>query len=140
MEAREVKQLLKEGKYTCVLCSGEQSFTSRQRGILPLLTCYREQKIGKGALAADKVVGKAAAFLYLLLEIQNLYAEVISEPAYQVLTSAGISVEYDTMVPAIINRTGDGYCPMETAVWEIENPEEALCAVEKTLLRLQQNR
>lgn len=133
------RELLRKENYTCVLIKEDEIYVSRQRGITPLLTCYKEQRMKKGCFAADKVVGKAAAYFYVLLGIKELYAEIISIPAYNVLTKNGISVYYREKVPAIINRTGDGYCPMETAVWEIENPEEALQAVEKTLLALQKN-
>ena len=77
------------------------------------------------ACVADKVVGKAAAFLYELMGINALYAFTISEPALEVLKRAGIYAEYETLVPCIRNRTNTGRCPMESAVWEISDAEEA---------------
>lgn len=133
MELEKAVQLLKNQQYTCVLVKDDMVYTSKERGIKPLLHCYKEQKMKQGCSAADKVVGKAAAFFYVLLGAKELYAEVISKPALGVLEKAGIAVSYATLVDAIRNRTNTGFCPMETAVWEIDDPEDAMKAVEKTL-------
>lgn len=132
----QAKQTLKENELTCAIVGADTLYTSTQRGIAPLLECYHESKVPQHCSGADKVVGRAAAFMYVLLGVDSLYAEVISRPAYKVLVEAGISVEYGTMVDAIINRTGTGFCPMETAVLHINDPHEALTAVERTLERL----
>ena len=132
----QAKKLLTAKNLTCAIVGENTLYTSTQRGILPLLNCYREKQAEKGCCAADKVVGRAAAFMYQLLEVEALYAQIISRPALKVLENAGIAVEYDTLVDAIINRTGTGFCPMETAVLSIEDPFEAMMAVEKTLEKL----
>lgn len=129
--------LLKENQLTCVILGPETLYTSTQRGIVPLLTCYKEKLAEEGCCAADKVVGKAAAYVYVLLGIRALYAEVISRPALEVLESRSIEVHFGNLVDAIINRTGTGFCPMESAVMKISDPLEALSAVEQTLKKLQ---
>ena len=58
-----------------------------------------------------------------------MYAGVISKYALEVLNSYGVPVEYGQLVEAIRNRKGDGFCPMETAVLEIDEPSEAVAAV-----------
>ena len=128
------RQLLSEGVYTCVLCHGDTIITDTRRGIRPLLELYRSGRDLQNFSAADKVVGKAAAFLYRLLGVRALYAGVISDPAVQVLQS--IPVDFGTKVPAIQNRTQTGFCPMETAVWDIDDAHDALDAIEKTLTNL----
>ena len=130
----KARRLLLDGGYTCVLCHGDTIITDTRRGIRPLLELCRSGRNLQEFSAADKVVGKAAAFLYRLLGIKSLYAGVISTPALTVLQ--GISVEFDAEVPAIQNRTQTGFCPMESAVWDIEDAEEALCAIERTLANL----
>ena len=42
-----------------------------------------------------------------------MHADVMSEPALELLRSHGIIAEYGTLVDHIINRRGDGWCPME---------------------------
>ena len=122
------KQLITEA-YTCVLSDGAQFYTSRQRGVKPLVRFLQQGQIPPCCLAADKVVGKATAYLYVLLKIQALYAQVISKPALAVLTEHGICVEYETLAENIINRAGDGICPFEEAVMDISHPQTAYDAI-----------
>jgi hypothetical protein len=128
------RQLLESGGYTCVFCHGDTILTDTRRGIRPLLELCRSGRDIRNFSAADKVVGKAAAFLYRLMGIKALYAGVISTPALAVLKE--IPVEFAAEVPAIANRTQTGLCPMETAVWGIDDPEEALPAIERALAQL----
>lgn len=126
-DAKEL--LLKEG-YTCVIKNEDDIYMSSERGVGFILKCVKEEKDFTGYCVADKVVGKAAAFLYVLLKIDIIYAGVISEPAKKVLEQYNIEVCYDKIVKAIRNRTDTGFCPMETAVWDIDNPYEAVVAIE----------
>lgn len=132
----KAKMLLVKTDSTCVLCSGEIILTDKRRGVRPLLDLLEGDANVAGFAAADKVVGKAAAYLYCLLNIKCLYAQVISQPALDVLTKTGIQIEYDQLVPAIQNRTKDGFCPMESAVLKINTPEEALRAIYDALEQL----
>ncbi|MBQ8782496.1 MAG: DUF1893 domain-containing protein [Clostridia bacterium] len=128
----KAKELLK-GDCTCVLCKGESVVTSDERGVLPLVKWIDEGKSFVGYSVADKVVGKAAALLYVTLGVKTVYAPVISKGAAKVLEKYCIEYWYDTLADAIINRKGDGFCPMETAVKEIDTPEEALVAIKNKL-------
>lgn len=130
------KKILRENEFTCVLLKDEWIFISVKRGVAPLLECVEMKNVPAGFCAADKVVAKAAAFLYVILKVDSLYANVISEPALAVLEQHGIKVEAGEVVKAIRNRTDTGYCPMETAVWEITEPQEALHAIIETKRRL----
>ncbi len=132
-ELEKAKKVLSEGDYTCVMVKGEQVYTSRERGIKPLYHIVKEHADRKGYVAADKVVGKAAAFMYVLMEVKNVYAQVISTPALEVLKAAGIEVTFEKSVEAIRNRTNTGFCPMESAVMEVQMPEEALEVLRKKL-------
>lgn len=117
--------------YTCALCRDDDIYTTTQRGVKPLLDWIKLKTDLKGFSAADKVVGKAAAFLYILLGISEIYALVISDAACGVFERFGITAKYEKRVEYIINRDGSGKCPMEQAVWEISSPEQALDAVLK---------
>ena len=86
--------------------------------------------------AVDKVVGKAAAFLYILLGIRRVYALTISESALALLQEYGVAVGYDVCVPRIKNREGTGFCPMESAVLAAKDPSSALRAIRATLTAL----
>ncbi len=130
-ELARAKETLLQGGYTCAVCKGGKLYTSEERGVKPLLLWLNSGEDLVGASAADKVVGKAAAFLYVLLQVKEVYAPIVSERALAVLREGGVAVEADLVVPAIRNRRGDGYCPMETAVWDIEDAIVAKAAIEK---------
>ena len=74
---------------------------------------------------ADLVVGKAAAMLFARCGIVNVFAKTISKPALATLTKHDIPCEYGTLVDNIINRAGDDICPMEKAVLDIDDLDEA---------------
>jgi len=125
-----------DGGCTCVLYCGEQAFRSEKRGVAPLLEWLKSGRSFMGFSAADKVVGKAAAFLYVLLGVRSVYALVMSEAAEKVLLDHGIEIIYEEKVSAIRNRTNTDFCPMEQAVWGIENPQAAHTAIIQTLEKL----
>ena len=123
------RKILEMGGYTCVLCKGEKTYFSNEHGVKPLLTWIHEKTIEQGCCAADQIVGKAAAFLYIKLGITELYAKVISEQAIPILEEYGILFAYDQVVAFIMNRKGDDMCPMEKTVVGIEDPESAVRAL-----------
>ncbi len=121
----QAKELLLNNSFTCVICKDDAIYTSTQRGVKPLVNWYKEGLNVKGFSAADKVIGKATAFLYVLLGVESVYAGVTSKSALQVLEENNICVEYEELVDFIINRKGDGVCPFENAVMNTDSPENA---------------
>lgn len=130
------KTKLAQENYTCVLTDGERFFTSRERGVKPIVEFIASKSLPKGLFAADKVVGKATAYLYILLEIKSLYAKVISKPALKALVENGIEVKYESIVDNIINRKGDDICPFEMAVLKINDANEAYTAILDKMIEL----
>lgn len=127
---------LKNESLTLALEHGAEIYTSTERGVKPLLLLIESCGTLGGAVAADKVVGKAAAFLYLKLEVSEIYADVISTHALALLRENGVKVSFGEEALAIRNRRGDGFCPMETAVMDISEVDAALTAIRQTLARL----
>ena len=137
MDFTQAKRILAERGLTCIIFQDEIVYTSYERGIRPLLRLIDENVDYRGMCAVDKVVGKAAAFAYVILGIAKLHAGVISVEAQKVLEKHKIVVTYDVLVEYISNRTGDGRCPMESAVLEIEDSERAIVAIREKLEKMQ---
>ena len=135
-DLERAKALLAQGDYTVVLCRDDVTYTDTRRGVSPLLSLLDGGVCVNDFAAADKVVGKAAAFLYLRLGVAVVHALVMSEPAYDLLTAHGVAATYDTLVPAIRNRAGDGYCPMEQVTLPLTDAVEAETAIRKRLAEL----
>ena len=129
----DAKEVLSAGGYTCVLTDGRTVFTSTDRGVKPLVRFLESGEIPAGLSAADKVVGRATAYLYVLLRVREVYAQIISRSAAEVLRKYGIGVACEKTVPNIINRKGDGICPFEAAVMEIDDPDRAYDAIREKM-------
>ena len=136
MTELETARSLLVGDRTCVIISEGKCITSTRRGVAPLLELLDGGELQPGFSAADKVVGKAAAMLYVSLGASELWAGVISLPAIEMLAEHGISVEYEQAVPMIKNRTLTGFCPMELAVKNVSRPEDAPAVLKRTLSEL----
>lgn len=130
------KKRLETGGYTCVLCRGERVHTATERGVKPLVRWLTENLDAKDFSAADRVVGRATAFLYQLLGVKEVYAHVMSRAAAEVLTRGGIAHSCGQLVDNIINRQGTGICPFEEAVLTITEPGEALTAIREKMAQM----
>lgn len=128
--------MLKNGNFTCVVTNGEIFHTSSERGVKPLLLWLDDNVDMNDYCAADKVVGKAAAFLYVLLGVAEVYGGVISKASVEVFEKYGVEYHYDTLVDAIRNRTNTGYCPMEQAVKNVTDPNDAYNVIKEALQKL----
>lgn len=124
-------QILHEGGHSLVVANGEiRTFDGRGiSDIYKLFTndpCFLE-----GAEIADKVVGKGAAALMIAGGIKSLYTDVISAPALQLLENSPVKVSYGILVDNIINRKGDGICPVETLCLPCVTAQECLPLITK---------
>lgn len=137
-DLEQAVELLKETKSTCVLCKDGQIHISTERGVKPLIAFVESGRDYRGFSAADKIVGKAAALLYVLLGVHMVFAEVMSEDGIYTLARHGITPLCDTSVKEIRNRVGTGICPMEEAVAEINATDEGIKAIQKKLSAMQE--
>lgn len=128
--------LLKNNDYTLAAVSDKSEITSRHRGVKPLLDIINGKTDLNGYSVADKVIGKAAALLYVLLKPDEIFAFTISRPALDVLSQNHIEIKYDTLTEAIRNRDNTGFCPMESTVLDTLDPYEAIELIKKKLAEL----
>ncbi|MBN1891233.1 MAG: DUF1893 domain-containing protein [Clostridiales bacterium] len=125
-------QKLEDSDATFVAVRGDWTHVSYDRGIDPIMKLLGEKADSlRGAYVADKIIGKAAALLLCYAGIEKLYAKTISEYAIRVLRDENLPFEYGRAVPFIVNRSGDGMCPMEQLVLNISLPEEAYTVLKK---------
>ena len=130
---QKAKSILDAGEYTCVICGGCEIHTAVDRGVKPLVNWLDSGVNLAGFSAADRVVGRATAFLYCLLGVKEVYARVMSRPAVEVLKNAGIGTQADQITDGIVNRKGTGPCPFEAAVMDITDADQALAAIRQKM-------
>ncbi len=119
------------GGHSVCLCKNGEWLTADGRGIAPVLKLMAERGDLSGHSAADIIVGKAAAMLFVKAGISAVHGRVMSEAGKKYLEERGIPCTWDTLTGKIINRAGTDVCPMEKTVADIEDAElgyKALCA------------
>ena len=135
-DIEHAKKFLTDAGYTCVICRGDDIHTSEKRGVAPLIELLDSRIDVRGYSAADKAVGKAAAMLFVLLGVSEIYAAIMSRSAKKILDEYGIKYSCDEEVEYIINRKKDGMCPMEKAVMDIDDPAEAPKKIKETIEKM----
>ena len=96
-------------------------------GVQDLLRLTAEEpELLKGAVVADRRIGKAAAALLITGEVKEVYTPLVSTPAREMLAKAGIPVHASEEIPLMVNKDRTGLCPMESKLLDTDNPEECV--------------
>lgn len=119
--------------HTLCLCKDGEKLYSDERGIKPIMGFIERGFDLSGYSAADIVVGKAAAMLFVKCKIKAVYAKTLSLHGEKVLKEYGIEYGFSNLTEKIINRTGDDICPMEKTVLLLSDPEEAYIALKNKI-------
>ena len=131
-----------EGEITfAALLADGRFITSEKKGIVPMMALLQaDEACLRGACVADRVIGRAAALLMEKAGVAAAYGEVISSYAKKAFLRSGICFSYEKETAYIINRTQTGMCPMEEAVLEITDAQEAYIALQRKLEMLARGR
>lgn len=122
----EAKELLIQRNASCISIKDGVVYQNDRKGVLPLLEWLEDPKQPLlGASVADKVIGRAAALLFVKGQVREIFSFVISDLACEVFEAFHIPYTFERKVPYIVNRRGDGMCPMEEATKTCVSPEEA---------------
>lgn len=126
-----LKALRKDGLTLAISKGGKVIFTGRNRGVSDLFCLVKyKPEVLRGASAADKVVGKAAAILYAQSGVSEVYADNLSRGAAAVLREAGINVQYQNMIPFVMNRDRTGMCPVERLATTVDTFDQLMAGLE----------
>ena len=119
--------------HTICLCKNGNCLYSEKRGIAPMMGFIADGTDLTDYSVADTVVGKAAALLFVKSGIKEVFAKTLSESAKKVLEENGVPYTYETLTEKIINRAGTDICPMEKAVLNTDDPEQAYTLIKLAL-------
>ncbi len=112
--------------HTLALCKDGKVITSDKRGVAPMVDFIRDGAYLSGYSAADKVVGKAAAMLFVKAGIREIYAGTLSKSAKALLDSHGVPCNYGELTERIVSRDKTGLCPMESTVSDTDDIEKGV--------------
>lgn len=122
---------------TCLVFDGENLlFQSTKKGVAPLLDCYNEHGTLENLTVYDRIVGRGAALLAVLIGATSIHTPWISEAALSFCKTHNVTVDYDTLVDEIHNRDNTGRCPIETSVLGVEDVNEGYHIIIDTLQKL----
>ena len=135
----ELIRILQDGNHSLVV-AGDGIRTFDGRGISDLYGLLTEHPGWlRGASVADKVVGKGAAALLILGGVRELFAGVVSTSALGLLKDSGIPVRFSQEVAHIVNRKGDGVCPVETLCKECTTAAQCLSLIREFVAKIKNN-
>ena len=138
MQRDRVIEILHQEQCSCVVCNNDNIRTFHQRGVKDLLHLLdSEPQLLKGAFIADKVVGKGAAALMILGGVTDMHADVLSRPAAELLDKVSTPYTYGKLVDNIINRRGDGICPVESLCQSCTSATECLPLIKNFIMQAQ---
>ena len=122
------KSQLRAKNYSLVIAkNGKVIFETKQSGIGGFLSAI-DQLGGidlRDSAIADKVVGRAAALLCVYCSVKAVYAIVVSSGGREVLKEHSVSLEFESLVPNILNRQQTDTCQFEKVVATISDADEA---------------
>ena len=121
-----------------IVLQGEKLvFSAATPGIRAALSLHDEQpQLLRGALIADRIIGTAAAMIFSHGGAAAIYGSVMSREAKARLDALGIPNRAGQLAEQIINRTGDGICPMEQAIAGCNDPDMGLPILRATVEKL----
>ncbi len=121
------RKILSSEDYSIVVIQNEKILGhSKGDGIKPILNIIN--KLGEeieGTVIGDRILGKASAFLCRYSKVSGVYSPQATKTAIAILIIGGILCQADEIIPLIKNRSGDGLCPFEKMLQDVESPEEA---------------
>ena len=106
-DLQSLREMVEKEGFTCAIAKGKKLFTSTSRGVRPLLDLIESGEDFRGGVAADKIVGKAAALLYAHMGMGEVYACVLGEGGLAVLRGpapAQIFVRWNAYVKRLPTR------------------------------------
>ncbi len=109
-----------------IVKNGDVIFETKNTGISGLLQAIEE--LDKNLVAssiADKIVGVAAAMLFVYSGASSVFAQTISTKSIKVLKDHNIEFLFEKKVSNILNRSKNDVCPFEKLAFSSSNAKDA---------------
>ncbi|MEG1242667.1 MAG: ECF transporter S component [Oscillospiraceae bacterium] len=128
---------LENGSSCLVIKNKEIVYSGEGRGVKPLIELYENHpELLSDAFVIDKIIGRAAAVILILGGAKKAFGEVMSDGAIELLQKNGITAQFDKRVDTILNRAGNGMCPLEKASLDCEDYAQCYENIKKTISEL----
>lgn len=115
-----------------VFKAGRVAFESDEAGLKPLAHLFFTQpELLRGASVYDKVVGEAAARIFISAKVAKVHAGTAGRRALERLHHAGILAKAERRVEVILNAKHSAICPMEQLSGENRDDKNFIEALRK---------
>ncbi len=123
----EMLDMLNEQGLSLLVYNNDSLSIHANRGVRDLLDLLSaEPERLRGAIVADKIIGKAAAALMATGGVQEVHTNIICTPARELLEQEGIKVFAREEVEKILNKDKTHMCPIDSQLEGIETVEECV--------------
>lgn len=126
-DLERAKHRLKENDLSLVVVRNRKIiFETESHGVKGFLEATELQgKELAGSSVADRVVGRAVAFLSAHFQVSAVFAVVMSEEGVRVLEDNSIFYQFEKCVPNILDPRRNDICPFEKLALTFTTPEDA---------------
>ena len=115
-----------------IVKNGKIVFETKEKKILGFIDAIEKTgNVMNGSSIADKVVGKAVAFLCIYKKVNAVYAKVLSEKAKRLFEQWKTIFEYKALVKEILNNNQNKIFPFELKAKNLNNPKKAYFELKK---------
>ena len=122
---KRLKGEIRNDKCKLIILKGGDIIRFTLDGVKILMTILKnDPDYLRGTSVLAKEVNKSTAALAVLGNIKEIYGDIISEHAVQLLDFYHIEFEYKQMIPFFENKTDSGFDPQEFLAIPCEFPTE----------------
>ena len=120
-----ISRLDSENVSLIIIKDGKVLFSNEEGGMKPLIKAVRMFSSNEliDTVVIDRIVGKASALIIAFFGAKEVHGKVMSLRGRELLKKQRIKINYEKLVPEILNRSETDICPFEKAVFKIEEPE-----------------
>ena len=129
---KELLNKMEKDGDACGIYSNDTVAFHKARGVKPMVDFWSCGDLEK-AIVCDKVIGKASAMFLVSGGAKYAYGKVMSKLALDFLNKNNLECDCERLVDKIKNREGDGLCPMESAVADINDLDTG---IEKVIIKM----
>ena len=127
------KEEFSKDDYSFVIAGEGKIITNKEKGLKSVIDLIESGKDFSEYSLCDKITGRAAAFLYVLLGIEAVHAKKMAKLAVQILDRAEIEYSYDEMIETVLDAQMKEIDPVELSVLRSGSAIQAIEDIKKAI-------
>lgn len=127
------KEEFSKDDYSFVIAGEDKIITNKEHGLKPIIDLIETGEDFSEYAICDKITGRAAAFLYVLLGIEKVHAAKMAKLAIQILDRAEIEYSYDEMIETVLDSQMNEIDPVELSVLRSGSAVQAINDIKAAL-------